>query len=66
MKKVHLMIVIFVFIVFWSNFIFAEIFNLKLPLEGRKTYQITVGYNGESIFYNNDNSSWIDIKFLAK
>jgi len=34
--------------------------DLKLPLEGGKSYQVTVGYNGVSIFLNSDGSPFID------
>ncbi|MEK7452978.1 MAG: M23 family metallopeptidase [Patescibacteria group bacterium] len=34
--------------------------DLKLPLESGYAYQVTVGYNGVSIFTNNDGTPYID------
>ena len=39
----------------------SSLADRKLPLESGKTYKVTVGYNGASIFKNSDGSPWIDV-----
>lgn len=43
---------------FFINLAYAE--EYKFPLEGGKTYQITVSYFGKSIFFNENGSPWVD------
>lgn len=56
-SKETLTIVWFVVIIIFTQNSTAD---RKLPLEGGKIYLVTVGYNGVSIFYNNDGSPWVD------
>lgn len=56
LKNAVAVFVLFLFI----SFHLVEASDMKLPLEGGYSYQLTVGYNGKSIFTNKNGTPYVD------